>query len=79
MAPELRNHVNGYVLTGYVKGHPRLPDGPLTTSRLIFIDIKKKVAKTRNTTYALGDPDPEFIAWLESKGHSLDELVGQVV
>jgi hypothetical protein len=78
MAPELRNAINGVVLTGYVRGHPRRSDGPITTSRLVKIDIKRKTARTRNTTYKLGEPDPEFLEWLKSQGKNIEDLVGEV-
>lgn len=78
MHPELRNLINGCVLTGYVSGHTRLPDGPITTSRLVSIDVKKNVAQTNNTTYALGDPDPAFLVWLKSQGKTITSLVGEV-
>jgi hypothetical protein len=79
MHPGLRNAINGVVLTGYVSGHPRLSDGPVTTSRLVEIDIKHKIARTKNTAYKLGEPDPDFLRWLKSQGKNIEDLVGEVV
>ena len=78
MAPELRVFLNGCRLTGYVTRHPSLPDGPITTSRLVAIDVKEKVARTKNTTYRLADPDPDFVAWLKSQGKGVEDFVGEV-
>jgi len=74
MAPELKNIVAGQALTGYVSGHPNCPDGPITTTRLMELDTKQRWARTKNTIYRLGKPDPEFVAWLKVEGHTLDEF-----
>jgi hypothetical protein len=45
----------GYLcLNGEVSGHPRLPDGPVTTSILLGIDEKAGWARTYGRWYALG-------------------------
>ncbi len=42
------------VLIGIVQGHPRLPDGPVVTSNLEWVDLDKGWAATRNRLYRLG-------------------------
>ena len=56
-APE----VMGQALGGEVYGHPRHKDGKrVITSRII--EKGNGIVKTLNTTYILGDVDPEYLA-----------------
>ena len=59
-------------LVGEVYDHPdeRHYDGkPVRTSRVTELDLKNGVAKTMNTTYELGEPDKEWLAWLQENGY----------
>ena len=61
-------------LVGLVKGHPRLTDGhQILTSPLTMISYRNRIAMTANTTYELGEPDPEFIQWLAMHGLSIEQ------
>lgn len=41
-------------LVGLVQGHPRLPDGAaITTSVVLWMDERRKLARTLNTLYRL--------------------------
>jgi hypothetical protein len=44
----------GNVLVGRVKGHPTVPDGPITTSAVV--EIGDGWARTMNRSYRLGQP-----------------------
>ncbi|MGF9764305.1 DUF6634 family protein [Microvirga sp. 0TCS3.31] len=44
------------VVVATVSGHPRLPDGPVTTSRVIAHDEKAGWCQTLNRLYRLGRP-----------------------
>ena len=53
-------------LRGVVTGHPRQPDGDrVTTTGVEVIDYAAKTAKTKNTEYTLGEPDAEWLKWLD--------------
>jgi hypothetical protein len=41
-------------LQGLVVGHPRLPDGPVTTSPVMAIDLQARWARTHGRFYKLG-------------------------
>lgn len=45
-------------LCGLISGHPRIPDGPATTSPLLAIDAHAGWARTLSRWYRLGEPDP---------------------
>ena len=56
-APESRTTV----LQGVVFGHPLLPDGKgVTTSLVLSFDLVGRIAQTKNTTYHLGEPEPQY-------------------
>jgi hypothetical protein len=40
-------------LVGQVTGHPELPDGPITTSAILWIDKHRCVARTMSRVYLL--------------------------
>ncbi|RXH16923.1 hypothetical protein [Bradyrhizobium guangzhouense] len=45
-------------LLGRVTGHPRTPDGShVATTPVIWLDRKRRWARTLNTLYALGEPE----------------------
>lgn len=47
--------IDAYRVTGYVTGHPVLPDGPVSTSRPMHADLNRHWLRTRNTLYRLGN------------------------
>lgn len=48
-------------LTGKIYGDPRFEDGmTVTTSTLQILDVKARIAKTRNTEYQLGEPSDGY-------------------
>jgi hypothetical protein len=53
------------VLVGTVKGHPRLPDGPVTTSRVTALNEREGWAETVNRIYRLGRPHGARRTWLD--------------
>ncbi len=54
-------------LKGTVYGHPVFPDGQeVYTSSLVLLDIPNKIAETRNSSYVLGEIDPEYKQYLET-------------
>jgi hypothetical protein len=44
------------VVVATVSGHPRLPDGPVTTSRVVAHDEREGWCQTLNRLYRLGRP-----------------------
>lgn len=45
-------------LSGIVYDHPKLPDGQyVSTTRVLWINRKMRIAETRNTVYILLKPD----------------------
>jgi len=49
-------------LHGFVYGHERFPDGhEIVTTRIVRRDKDRKLVYTRNTSYSLGDVDPEYL------------------
>lgn len=66
--PEMVN----FILVGEVYNHPvkRHHDGKfIQTSTLQKLELKKGIAKTQNTKYALGKPNEEWVAWLRENGY----------
>lgn len=62
----------GLVVTGVVYGHPRKPDGAkVTTSPIVEVHGREFVTASGNR-YELGDPAPEYVAWLETIGKPYD-------
>lgn len=64
------------VLVGVVTGHPnsRIKDGTtVATSYLKSISFSKRAAKTANTEYDLGEPDPDFVKFLNETGSSIEK------
>ena len=53
-------------LVGVVTGHERLDDGrEVTTSELQSIDYEARTARTKNSDYTLGEPDPAWLEWCD--------------
>ncbi|WP_408906305.1 DUF6634 family protein [Muricoccus nepalensis] len=46
-------------VVGTLQGHPRLPDGPVHTTELWAVDLKRRWARTLSRYYVLGDPHVE--------------------
>lgn len=62
------------ILAGNVYNHPRLENGvKVLTSKIIEMSVKNGFAKTHNTDYILGDPDPEFLEWVYKSGHKIED------
>lgn len=62
------------VLVGLVVGHKKISDGTeIVTSPLRMISYRNSTAKTRNTVYELGQPNPNFLAFLQEKGFSIEQ------
>lgn len=48
-------------LCGRIFDDPRFEDGMnVQTSSVQFLDVKNRIAKTRNTEYTLGEPSEEY-------------------
>ena len=48
-------------LIGDIYGDPRFEDGmTVITSTLQILDVKARIAKTRNTEYQLGEPSDDY-------------------
>ncbi len=65
-----------YRLRGEIYGHPnpRFPDGEIAlSSSLISLDVTARIAKTKNTVYELGDPDPTFVEYVERLHRKLED------
>ena len=65
-----------YRLRGEIHGHPnpRFSDGQIVdSSPLVFLDVTQRVAKTKNTVYELGEPDPTFIDFVERIGKKIED------
>ena len=63
-------------LEGGIQGHPnpRFTDGEvIQSSELIALDVAQKTAKTKHTTYELGEVDPTFLEYVESIGKKLED------
>jgi hypothetical protein len=60
-----------YCLMGDVYNHPkkeRFYNGKaIRTSPILSMNLKKMLAKTRNTNYELGVPDSEWLEWVRTK------------
>ena len=68
--PELRDRS----LHGKVYGHPSFDGGEcITSSSLVSMDLKNKLAESRNTIFELGAIDPEFEKYCEETGFYLTE------
>lgn len=58
-------------LSGNVYGYPGRPDGhPVTTGHIY--DAEGRMAYGKRTAYLLGEPAPEYLAWLEKEGIAFD-------
>jgi hypothetical protein len=57
----------------------RFVDGEyVTTSSLQDIDLNKKIARTKNTTYELGRMSASYQEWLDENGYKVEDFVGKV-
>ena len=61
---------------------PRFEDGTrIYTSPVCKFVLEAGVPKqavTKNTTYILGTPDPEFVAWMDKEGHTFQKYADAV-
>lgn len=73
-APELqKKRLHGDI---YDDEKGRFPDGSsVSTSLIQELNLKESYAMTRNTTYILGEPDKEYIKWLEEQGKTLEDYI----
>ncbi len=65
-----------YRLRGEIHGHPnpRFSDGQIVdSSPLVLLDVTQRVARTKNTVYELGEPDPTFVDFIEKIGKKLED------
>lgn len=61
-------------LMGNVYGHDDFEDGTqIGTSTIKSLDIKNRIAKTKNTTYNLGKPSQAYLEYLKSIGRALED------
>lgn len=58
-------------LAGEVYGYPGRPDGDKVTTGHIY-DAEGRMAYGKRTAYQLGEPDPEYLTWLASRGQTYD-------
>lgn len=71
LAPEIR----GFILKGNIYNDNRFQNGSLiVTSTIQEINIKNRVARTRNTLYRLGEPSKNYLKWLKDNGKSLMDI-----
>jgi hypothetical protein len=58
----------GNLLLGTAFGHQRIKTGMVIfTSPIVHVDLEQKIAETRNTSYQLGEPSAEYIAWSRNR------------
>lgn len=69
--PFLSPELSGLHLRGQVYGHASKEDGSwVKTSRIQSVQCR--IIETLNTTYELGEPDPEFVKWMQDEHISFD-------
>ena len=62
IAPERRKRH----LTGEVYGHPSFKDGDVISTGTL-VSSSERTASTKETTYVLGEPHPDYIAFLAAQ------------
>ena len=56
----------GKRLVGNVFGHANFPNAKLTyTSRILSVDLSRRLVETQNTVYQLGQSNASYQAWEE--------------
>lgn len=61
----------GNRLTGYVRGHEKLPGSALVfTSVIVGVDLEKGLVETGNTMYKLGQASADYRSWLYKRRES---------
>jgi hypothetical protein len=63
-------------LRGEIHGHPnpRFTEGEvILSSPLISLDVTQRIAKTKNTVYDLGEPDPTFVEYVLGINKKLED------
>lgn len=74
LAPELRT----VRLQGEVYDREGFENGTsVVTSSIQTLNITKGYAVTRNTIYELGEPKKDFVEWLNTNGHKLEDYEGR--
>ena len=64
-----------YQVQGFVYGNPKFEDGKFVhTSRIVELNIEEGYAQTLNIRYELGEVNPNYTAWLEENGKSLQSI-----
>lgn len=67
------NEAIASILMGIVSGHGKIEDGKeIVTSPIRMISYRNRIAATRNTEYELGEPNKEFLVWLDDHGFSIE-------
>jgi hypothetical protein len=57
----------GNLLLGKAYGHQRIRTGMVIfTSPIVRVDLERNIAETRNTSYELGEANPEYVTWRRS-------------
>ena len=69
--PFLAPEANGICLRGQVYGHPDKPDEKFVKTSMVK-EVQGNKVFTLNSIYELGEPDPDFIKWMEMEGLSFD-------
>jgi len=71
IAPYTAPELAGFKARGDVSGHPYLKDGPITTSRIVAFDAGRKVLRTENRFYRLGNMSHDFKRWLRKNNYKI--------
>jgi hypothetical protein len=78
IAPEQKS----YMLLGFVYNHPVERHGngkTIQTSAVQELNLKEGTARTKNTTYSLGEPNKEWVQWLRDNGYNkINEFLEQL-
>lgn len=62
-------------LSGRVFGHPKIEEGHrVLTSDLIALNVVRHLALTKSRFYSLGKPSEDWLDWLVTNGHALEDF-----
>lgn len=73
-APECQSkRLHGQI---YNDENGRFPDGAeISTSTIQELNLKENYVMTRNTKYILGEPDQDYVKFLDSIGKKLEDYI----